>query len=215
MQPCCTVPPSLPVRLRARLSRATPPREELVARLAAGRSFADVGCMWNVNGGIAFAAEAAGATEVAGMDLMGETPAYQAEHARRSSKMRFVQGDLHDELALARLGVHDVVWCSGVLYHAPHPLLTLERLRSVTAQTLILATETLPERLLARNVCVFAPKPGTHPTHTEPFDPARGYVNWYWGITPSALRAMVGASGFTIREEHRTAFHVTVVAQKS
>lgn len=208
------MPPSLPVRLRARLSRAAaPPREELVARHVRGRSFADVGCMWQIHGGIAFAAEAAGASRVTGMDLMGQTPEYQAEHARRGSAVRFVQGDLHDESALTQLGTHDVVWCSGVLYHAPHPLLTLERLRSITGHTLLLATETLPERPLARNVCVFAPRPGTHPTHTEAFDPARGYVNWYWGITPSALRAMLAATGFSIVEEHRTAFHTTVVAR--
>ncbi len=170
--------------------------------------------MWQVHGGIAFAAEDAGASEVSGMDLMGETPEFQAARKARGSRMRFVQGDLHDELALARLGTHDVVWCSGVLYHAPHPLLTLERLASVTGQTLILATETLPERPFARNVCVFAPEPGVHPTHTEPFDPARGYVNWYWGITPSALRAMLGATGFAVDEEHRTAFHTTVVAHR-
>lgn len=206
--------PLIPARLRARLSRATPPREELVAAHVAGRSFADVGCMWSVHGAIAFAAEDAGASEVSGMDLMGETPEFQAEHARRRSRMRFVQGDLHDEVALAGLGPHDVVWCSGVLYHAPHPLLTLERLRSVTRETLILATETIPERIGARNVCVFAPEPGIHPTHTEPFDPARSYVNWYWAITPSALRAMLGATGFAVVQEHRTPFHTTVVAQR-
>ncbi|WP_372788043.1 class I SAM-dependent methyltransferase [Paraconexibacter sp.] len=207
------MPASLPVRLRARLSRGVPPRADLVARHVAGRSFADVGCMWSVHGAISFAAEDAGATEVSGMDVMGQTAEFQAEHARRGSKMRFVQGDLHDEVALAGLGAHDVVWCSGVLYHAPHPLLTLERLRSVTRETLILATETIPERIGRRNVCVFAPEPGIHPTHTEPFDPARGYVNWYWAITPSALRAMLGAGGFEITEEHRTAYHTTVVAQ--
>lgn len=208
------MPPSLTVRLRTRLSRASPPREAFVARHAAGRSFADVGCMWQVNGGIAFAAEDAGATQVSGMDLMGRSATFDAEHARRGSAMRFIQGDLHDEAALEELGVHDVVWCSGVLYHAPHPLLTLERLASVTGQTLLLATETLPERPFAKNVCVFAPEPGVHPTHTEPFDPARGYVNWYWGITPSALRAMLGATGFTVEEEHRTPFHTTVVARR-
>jgi hypothetical protein len=212
--PLPTVPPALSVRLRSRLSRAAPPREALVAEHVEGRSFADVGCMWEIHGGIAFAAEDAGASEVSGMDVMGQTPEFQAEHKRRGSKVRFVQGDLHDELALARLGKHDVVWCSGVLYHAPHPLLTLERLREVTGTTLLLATETLPERLRQRNVCVFAPEPGTHPTHTEPFDPERGYVNWYWGITPSALRAMLGATGFRVDQEHRTPFHTTVVARK-
>lgn len=209
------MPPSPAVRLRARLSRSAPPREAFVAQHVEGKSFADVGCMWEIHGGIAFAAEAAGASEVSGMDVMGQTPEFLAEHKRRASKVRFVQGDLHDELALARLGVHDVVWCSGVLYHAPHPLLTLERLRSVTGRTLLLATETLPEKWWQRNMCVFAPEPGTHPTHTEPFDPARGYVNWYWGMAPSAVKAMVQASGFTVEELHRTPFHTTVVAHKT
>lgn len=197
------------VRLRHRLSRGLPPREELVQRHVKGRSFVDVGCMWSVDGAIAFAAEAAGASGVTGVDVMGESSKYLEEHARRSSKVRFVQGDLHDPRTVEAVGPHDIVWCSGVLYHAPHPLLTLERLRQMTAQTLILATETLP---LKGNRCEFAPAPGTHPTHTEPFDPARGYVNWFWGISPGALRAMVEATGFRVEEEHRTAFHTTVVA---
>ncbi len=197
------------VRLRQRLSRGTPPREELVARHVKGRSFVDVGCMWSVDGAIAFAAEEAGASRVTGVDVMGESEAWRSEHARRASQVRFVQGDLHEPATVAEVGVHDVVWCSGVLYHAPHPLLTLERLRAMTGETLILATETLP---LRGNRCEFAPAPGTHPTHTEPFDPARGYVNWFWGISPAALTTMVEATGFRVEEQYRTAFHTTVVA---
>lgn len=197
------------VRLRQRLSRGAPPREELVARHVRGRTFADIGCMWSVDGAIAFAAEAAGASAVTGVDVMPESDAWRAEHARRESRVRFVRGDLHDPQTVEAVGVHDVVWCSGVLYHAPHPLLTLERLRAMTGRTLVLATETLP---LKGNRCEFAPAPGAHPTHTEPFDPARGYVNWFWGISPGALRAMVQATGFRVDEEHRTAFHTTVVA---
>jgi hypothetical protein len=194
------------------MRRSTPPREELVTKHAAGRSFADVGCMWQVHGAIAFAAEDAGATRVSGMDVMGPTPEYEAEHARRESRMRFVQGDLHDDDAVSRLGEHDVVWCSGVIYHAPHPLLTLERLRSITGDTLILASEVVQEVRGHPRAAVFAPDPGSHPAHTEPFDPARGYVNWYWGLTPSALKAMTTAAGFDIREEHATKHHLTLVA---
>src|SRR4051794_29129305 len=102
----------MPLRTQA------PPREALVAEHAAGKSFADVGCMWQVNGALAFAAEDAGATAVSGMDVMGPTPEYEAEHERRASTVRFVQGDLHDERAIEQLGPHDVVWCSGVIYHA-------------------------------------------------------------------------------------------------
>jgi hypothetical protein len=199
-------------RIRRRLARARPPREELVAAHVAGRSFADIGCMWSVDGAIAFAAEEAGATEVTAMDVMAPTPAYEAEHARRQSRVRFVRGDVHDPAALQEVGVHDVVWCSGVIYHAPHPLLTLERLRSITGATLLLASEVIPEVRRHPNACVFAPPPGIHPAHTEPFDPERGYGNWHWGITRSALLAMLEATGFAIANEHRTPFHTTVVA---
>ena len=75
---------------------------------------------------------------------MGPTP----EFLERQGDVRFVQGDLHDP------GVaepHDVVWCSGVLYHAPHPLLTLERLHALTTETLLLATETIQAAAAARS----------------------------------------------------------------
>ena len=194
------------------LRSQTPPREALVAEHAAGKSFADVGCMWQVNGALAFAAEEAGATQVSGMDVMGPTPEYEAEHARRGSAMRFVQGDLHDEAACDELGPHDVVWCSGVIYHAPHPLLTLERLRAITRDTLLLASEVIREVRGHPRACVFAPDAGAHPAHTEPFDPDRGYVNWYWGLTPSALEAMAEAAGFRVQERHATRHHLTLVA---
>jgi hypothetical protein len=145
------------------------------------------------------------------MDVMAPTPEFEA----RRGDVRFVQGDLHDPAVVAEAGVHDVVWCSGVIYHAPHPLLTLERLRALTRGTLLLATEAIPEVRRRPRAMVFAPEPGSHPAHTEPFDPARGYVNWYWGITPSALRAMLGATGFTVIEEHLTPFHATMVARRA
>src|SRR4051812_8471211 len=112
-----------------------PPREELVARFAPGCSFLDVGAMWSVDGAIAFAARDAGATRVTALDVMAPTPEFSA----RQGDVRFVCGDLHDPATVAEAGVHDVVWCSGVLYHAPHPLLSLQRLHELTGHTLLLA----------------------------------------------------------------------------
>ena len=188
-----------------------PPREGLIAEHVRGRSFLDVGCMWSVDGALCFAAQDAGASAVTGVDVMAASPAFEAERERRGSPVRFVQGDLHDP-ALA-VEPHDVVWCSGVLYHAPHPLLTLERLRALTnaGGTLLLATETIKEVRRHPRAVVFAPAPGSHPAHTEPFAPERGYVNWYWGLTPSAVVALVEAAGFAVTEQFRTEWHLTVV----
>jgi hypothetical protein len=213
-------------RARERLGRRPPAREDLVRRHAPGASFADVGCMWSVDGAIAFEAEAAGATRVTGVDLMPESERYRAEHARRGSQVRFVQGDLHDPATLEAVGPHDVVFCSGVLYHAPNPVLTLERLRAITGRTLILGTESLPEVPGVPNACVFYPglserdrRPFAGPAGAArvglsgPFEPAQGYGNWWWGITPSALRGMALAAGFEVIETLGRPFFTTLIAR--
>ena len=200
-------------RLRRRVGSAAPPREDLIARYAAGRSFVDVGCMWKVHGALCFVAEDAGASAVTGVDVMEPSQRFLDELQRRGSNVRFVRGDLHDVQTAGAIGRHDVVWCSGVLYHAPHPLLTLQRLRELTGQTLLLATETIPETPGRANTCVIAPGRGDHPSAQPPRGPGEGYGPWYWGITPSALRTMLSLAGFEIVEEHQLPFHATVVAR--
>lgn len=214
-------------RVRSRLRRPSAPREELIERYAPGRTFADIGCMWRVNGQLALHAEAIGATSVTGLDLMSPTAEYLAEHERRSSSMRFVQGDIHDPAVAAEVGPHDVVWCSGVLYHAPNPLLTLERLRAITREVLVLATETIPEVPGLAQACVFFPglsdpdrlaqasaRPGAVAVGLSTrFDPSQSYGAWWWGISRSALRGMLIASGFELVEQYGNGLHATLVAK--
>jgi hypothetical protein len=169
--------------------------------------------MWTIHGALCFAAEDAGAATVTGVDVMAPTEQFTAELERRDSKVRFVQGDVHEPGTVAEIGRHDVVWCSGVLYHAPHPLLTLERLRELTGDTLLLATETVAETPGRRNTCIIAPGRDEHPNSEPATGAGQGFGPWYWGITPSALRTMLTLSGFAVVEEFRTPFHVTVVAR--
>ena len=212
---------------RRRLRRAgEAPREDLVRRYAPGRSFLDVGCMWNVHGGIAFLAEEAGASGVTGIDVMAATPEFEAEHARRGSRVRFVRGDVHDPAIVAEAGRHDVVWCYGVLYHVPDPVLTLRRLRELTGETLLLSTETLPEVPGLPGACVLYPalgaagradysevRPGERLGVTTPFEPEAGYANWWWGITPSALRGMLAVAGLELLELSDGPFHRTAICR--
>jgi tRNA (mo5U34)-methyltransferase len=58
------------------------------------------------------------------------------------SKVEYQRLDLYD-LDPAAVGTFDLVFCAGVLYHMRHPLLGLERIRSVTAGQLILETHQL------------------------------------------------------------------------
>jgi len=226
------------VRARTRTRGAGPAtgwreqlHERLVGQVAPGRSFADAGGMWGAHGRVAFLAEQAGAGAVTLLDASPETEEFDAERERRSSKVRFVRGDINDPAALEQVGEHDVVWCSGVLYHAPDPHLTLSRLASIARETLVIGSITIPELPGVDQGCVFypglserqrAPYAAVAPPNaiglTTPFDPTpeRAYANYWWGITPSALRAMVATIGFEVVEAHApTAFEVHLVARRS
>jgi tRNA (mo5U34)-methyltransferase len=61
---------------------------------------------------------------------------------RFNSKAAYHRLDVHD-LSPEAVGTHDIVFCAGVLYHLRHPLLGMERLRSVTREMLILETSSL------------------------------------------------------------------------
>jgi hypothetical protein len=45
------------------------------------------------------------------------------------------------------------------------------------------------------------------------FDPKRGYGNWYWGLSSSALSAMCVASGLLPIEVSGDPFNTTIVAR--
>jgi SAM-dependent methyltransferase len=186
----------------------------LIARYAPGRSFADVGCMWKVNGAYAFHALARGASPVIGVDVTPATPEFIAENAAAGDRVRFVHGDINDPATHAAIGRVDVVFCAGVLYHVPNPLFTLEQLRRICGETLILVSAAIPERAVPQ-AAVFLPyldaagrralnyaTPDAKVGLDTEFVPDWGYANWFWGFTPSCVVAMVRTTGFEVLEEH-------------
>ncbi|MBK5189314.1 MAG: hypothetical protein JJD97_13815, partial [Gemmatimonadaceae bacterium] len=128
-----------------------------VKRYAPGHSFVDVGCMWGVNGALAFLAEEAGARGVKGVDVFGPTPEFEQSRRERSSAVEFVLGDCTQPETIARIGAADVVLCAGVLYHHPAPFDLLVALRQLCRKTLILRTSTIPEMPGLPNAAVFYP----------------------------------------------------------
>ena len=198
---------------------------ELIARHAPGRSFIDVGCIWKVHGAYAFHALDHGATRIAGLDVTPATPEFTSTNASRGNAIHFVQGDINDPAIAGRLGRFDVVFCAGVLYHAPNPLFTLEQLLSICGETLILVTATVPEQPIAQTA-IFLPllddaarqRLGYTTPHVKrgvdtPFAPEKGYGNWFWGFAPSCVRAMLGIAGFDIVESHEAARAVFAVCR--
>lgn len=196
-------------------------RYAFIEQHAAGHSFVDVGGLYQLHGEIAFRAEAAGASNVTLFDSGDEEYGGFAQRCRESgSKIRFVQGDLEEGRTLERVGQHDIVWCAGVIYHTPNLVLQLMHLRELTRELLYLGTHTIPEIPGFRQACVFYPHlpEGERRTHSRPhwdadkllgigspFDELamHGYGNFWWGITPSALRAMLATARFEVIEEIR------------
>ena len=142
------------LRQRARESRV---REDLIRQWAPGRSFVDVGGLWAIHGAQAFLAEQSGATKVTLTDITPPTEEFENRREESGSAVRFVRGDLHDDATLEQVGPHDIVWCTGVLYHVPSPLQTLEKLGSISRDLLMLGTQTVPEIPGVPQACVFWP----------------------------------------------------------
>jgi hypothetical protein len=199
---------------------------EYIRRHAPGRSFADVGCMWGVNGEYAFIAEEAGATTVTAVDVFGPTPEFEEKHRARGSRVTFVLGDITRAETLDRVGEADVVFCAGVLYHHPSPFDLLVALRRICRETLILRTSTIPEVRGLPNVAVYFPMLDARGRDlwslkslgvphqagiSNEFQPSDGYGNWFWGLTPSCLESLLKTAGFRVDFRATEAFAQTCV----
>lgn len=192
----------------------------------AGRSFADIGCMWGVDGEYAFLAEEAGASPVKGVDVFGPTPEFEAKKRARNSAVEFILGDAASPETVAGVGVVDVVFCAGVLYHHPAPFDLLVALRRMCRRTLILRTSTIPEVGGMRNAAVYFPMLGPEDRRmwslkslgverqvgiTDGFEPDQGYGNWFWGLTPSCLVSLLQTAGFRVDHRAPEAFAQTLI----
>ncbi len=152
-----------------------------------GKSVIDVGS-WD--GFFAFEAERRGAARVLATDHHAwNAPEYGDagfKLARRALESRVEQMDV-DVLdhSPSVVGEFDVVLFLGVLYHMRHPLLALERMRSITRELLVLEThvEMLPSR---RPLAAFYP--GRELEGDE--------SNW-WGPNIPAVAALLRAAGFS------------------
>lgn len=196
--------------------------------VSAGDSFADIGCMWGVNGDYAFFAEQCGASEIKGVDVFGPTPEFEAKKKKQNSKVEFILGDVGDAKTIARIGMVDVVFCAGVLYHHPSPFDLIVALRKLCKKKLILRTSAIPEIKGLPNAAVFYPmlKPQDRELYnlkslglmkqvgiTDGFEADQGYGNWFWGLTPSCITSLLETAGFQIEFKFTEPFAQTFICK--
>lgn len=199
-------------------------KEGLIRRLAPGKTFADIGCMWRVNGYFAFLAEQCGARSVAAVDIYPASDEFREHHRKRGSAVEFIQGDIHDRITVEAIGRRDLVFCSGLLYHAPNPVDTLMKLRLICSGTLILNTSTVPEMPGMKNFAVFYPYLDEGQRRfwnqgegalgvSTPYDAPQGYANWFWGFSASCLESMLRCAGFRVVERYGKGFLSCMVCE--
>ena len=199
-------------------------RQDLIKKYAAGKSFVDIGCMWRVDGRFSFLAEECGAEKVMAVDIYPQSKQFLSEKERRGSRVEFIQGDINSQDVISKIGVCDVVFCSGVLYHMPDPLYFLSRLRMICAETLIFSTMAIPEVRGMRNTAVFYPfldagqrkiwdAGDKKKTVAQPYEPGNPYSTWFWGFSPSCVASMLQSVGFDIKERRARPFQVFYVCE--
>lgn len=145
-----------------------------------GRSVLDIGTF---DGFFAFEAERRGAKRVVAIDHR-EPPGFRIAHRVLRSSVEFRQADVMT-LSREELGVFDVVFFLGVIYHLPDPVGALRRVREVTGDLMILETE---------GALAWLPDPAVAFVGSRKAlrDSA---LNWWYPNMP-ALAAMVEAAGF-------------------
>jgi tRNA (mo5U34)-methyltransferase len=132
-----TKPAHVQRRFRRRLRLMQIPKD------LTGKTVLDIGA-WD--GFFSFELERRGAKRVLAIDTWGgdgkalDCLLLAREHFKSNIEYRRLDAE---NLSPAAVGTFDLVLCAGVLYHLRYPLLTLERIRSVTAGKLILETNSL------------------------------------------------------------------------
>jgi tRNA (mo5U34)-methyltransferase len=152
----------------------------------AGRSVLDIGA-WD--GFFSFEAERRGAARVLATDWYswrgtgwGTKAGFELAREALGSHVEDLDIDVLD-LSPERVGTFDVVFCLGVLYHLPNPLLALERIASVTRDLLILET-------VVDLVGIRRPAAAFYPGRELNDDP----TNW-WGPNLPALCGLLDTVG--------------------
>jgi hypothetical protein len=207
-----------------------PIRQQWIPQAVAGKSFIEVGGLWGVVHEQITIAHAAGATSLTEIDW-AEEELWQSFRERCSAAQvpdyKCVAGDINNPELTAALEPADVVHCSGVLYHCPHPLYTLQQLRRLTKQTLLLGCATIPERVanaagelrLESGSALFVPAaspfqlsilaqymaevgarhiPGIDQSLPDGWK-VTDYEPWWWYFTSSFVESLLTLAGFRVR----------------
>jgi hypothetical protein len=146
--------------------------------------------------------------------------------------VRCVTADVTDRAAaIEAIGRHDIVHCSGIVYHLPDPIGLLSTLRALATEYVILVSMVVPERLeteegtlvLEGGTALFVPgldadqlrivrahcrTAGLKPRTIMEWESqvwldenGKPLGPWWWLFTPTVLRGMISACGLELVDD--------------
>ncbi len=201
-------------------------RDQFIARVVQGKTFADVGGLWGAHGEKVSVAVNAGAAKSTMIDILPEDSEWWGAFRDRMQSFGIdhyecVRADIHT----SDVGRFDVVHSSGILYHLASPAVYLDKLREIAKQYVILTSAIIPRWILNRHGLLYTPDssprfvPGLSEREkriytkfytggdrsaalggvTEAADFWTGnYSAWWWLLPPPMIRRMCEACGYEI-----------------
>lgn len=222
----------LGVSLRERGQSPMQQVDKWIEEVVKGKTFADVGGLWGTVNEKVTVALKAGAAVATMIDItpLGSSlwERFQDRCALEGvTNYQCIQGDINNPDAIEDLRSYDVVCCSGVLYHCPHPLYAVIHLAAVCKRTLILGSSAIPSTVsTASGALVSEPGsalfvPALNETQKGIIDEyfkevgaqemvgintscdwsiLDDYAPWWWLFTPEHVAALLEVAGFRILE---------------
>jgi hypothetical protein len=199
-------------------------RDEFIARVAKGKTFADVGGLWGTVNEKVSVAHKAGAREVSMLDITpSDGDLWRLFHDRMKSLDIKDYKSISSDVCKAPDVKFQVVHCSGVLYHHPNPLFLLESLRKITEETLVL-TSAITQTIIENKVGTYCIPPSgvlfvpalsdsereilaeywrgvgaeVHGITTKVKHNIDDFGPWWWLPTAEAMAAMCESCGFKV-----------------
>lgn len=202
---------------------------KMVSECVQGKSFADIGPLWETVNEKISVAHQSGATSLTAIDQFPADNPFWGRFHERMKNMGINCKSIYSNVLDYNGEAFDVVNCGGVLYHAADPITLLKKLKSITKQRLILTSTITPKRInneegefvLPDGALVFVPalsmqnkkilarhwniflggRPDGGLTNETRWD-INNYNHWWWLFTPSVLDGMCISCGFRILRTH-------------
>lgn len=125
-------------------------KRKWIGDLARGKSYVDIGGLWGTTGETITTADAGGARSVTladvqprGHRLWNDMEAHCK--AQGLTRYRKIQADVLTRAGVKSIGMHDIVHCSGIMYHVPDIFQFVGNLASLARTHLIIGSVVMPE----------------------------------------------------------------------